>query len=416
MATATAPVREPVVARAQARVSSGSVDFFRVAYGLIGAAIALRFLAKGWVESLLLAPRLHLTYPGFDWVAPAPGVLSYVHLLAMAACGLAIAFGYRTKVALGGFLFLFAWIELIDASLYLNHYWLVTLIGVLLLALPSPNDGTIETWVVWALRAQVAVVYVFAGLGKLNTDWLLHAQPLSVWLSVRTDRPIVGPFLDLHWVATMASLASAFFDLTIVGWLSWKRSRPFAYAAVVIFHIGTAMLFQIGLFPWMMIALTPIFFAPNWPRRATWDVPSNISRPSNTSWRGWAVGALVVVNLVVPLRHYWEPGDVRWNEAGYYGSFRVMLTEKTGFVRFHLTDPASGETWEVDPAEYFEPWQVSQLNTRRDLLVTAAHLIAREAGGNVEVRADAWVSFDGRPREPFVPADVDLARAPRRIR
>jgi hypothetical protein len=36
---------------------------------------------------------------------------------------------------------------------------------------------------------------------------------------------------------------------------------------VVVFHVLTSVLFPIGIFPWLMIALTPIFFDPSWPRR-----------------------------------------------------------------------------------------------------------------------------------------------------
>ena len=35
---------------------------------------------------------------------------------------------------------------------------------------------------VWLVRAQVGIVYVFVGLAKLNADWLLHGDPLRMWL------------------------------------------------------------------------------------------------------------------------------------------------------------------------------------------------------------------------------------------
>ena len=116
-------------------------------------------------------------------------------------------------------------------------------------------------------EAQLGLVYVFAGLAKLNDDWLFHALPLGLWLPAHTGLPLVGPFLDVAVVAFAASWAGALFDLTIVGWLSWSRTRPFAYAAVVVFHGITAVLFPIGMFPWIMIASTLIFFGYDWPDR-----------------------------------------------------------------------------------------------------------------------------------------------------
>ena len=42
---------------------------------------------------------------------------------------LALALGWRTRLAPLAFLVAFAWIELIDATTYLNHYWFVTLLA-----------------------------------------------------------------------------------------------------------------------------------------------------------------------------------------------------------------------------------------------------------------------------------------------
>ena len=41
-------------------------------------------------------------------------------------------------------------------------------------------------------------------------------------------------------------------DTTIVLWLSWRRTRPFAYAVLLVFHFFTHVFFDIGLFPLIM--------------------------------------------------------------------------------------------------------------------------------------------------------------------
>ncbi len=61
--------------------------------------------------------------------------------------------------------------------------------------------------------------------------------------------------------------AGAGFDLTIVAWMLWGRSRPLAFAVLIVFHLITGQLFMIGVFPYMMIAASLIFFSPEWPRR-----------------------------------------------------------------------------------------------------------------------------------------------------
>ena len=125
--------------------------------------------------------------------------------------------------------------------------------------------------------------------------------------------------------------------------------------------------------------------------------------------------ALVVVlaQFATPLRHWAYPGNVRWNDEGYRFSWRVMLTEKTGHVRFRVTLPALGETRLVYPEDYLTPLQTERMAYQPDMILATVRLIAhdfRSLDDAVEVRADAFVSFNGRPVARFVDPAVDLAR------
>lgn len=426
-------------------VAADSVAVFRIGFGLVAVYSSVRFLAKGWVDLLYLAPEHHLTYPGFGWVQPWPSPWMHLHVVVLALLGGCIALGYHHRLAAALFVIGFAYAELIDAALYLNHYWFVTLAGLLLVLLPVHHRWSLDArqgrvraarfvpaGVVWALRAQLGVVYLFAGLAKLNGDWLFRAQPMRLWLADRTHIPIVGHILDEPLLAYGASWAGAFFDLTIVGWLLWPRSRPWAYAAVVGFHLITGALFQIGVFPWVMIVGTLVFFAPDWPSRLCSDHRARLlggpGRRGSASPGGgrsaevskpvvWALVVLVLVQLVLPLRHYAYPGNVRWTEEGYYGAWRVMVTEKAGYAQYWITDPATGRTWLVHPSLVLTDWQAEQADVRPDLIHATAHLLAQhyrnQGWGEVEVRADVWVSMNGRPHRRMVDPTVDLAALPR---
>ena len=205
----------------------------------------------------------------------------YLHFALLGLASLGVALGYRYRLSIAAFFLLFTYVELIDKTTYLNHYYWVSLVSLLMIFMPlnrtaaldarrkpaSGRDHTLPAWVVWTLRAQVGVVYLFAGIAKLNPDWLLHAQPLRIWLYNSGDLLLVGPLLKEAWVAYAMSWAGAAFDLTIVGWLLWRRSRPIAYVVLVVFHLLTWLLFPIGMFPWIMSAGALIFFAPDWPQR-----------------------------------------------------------------------------------------------------------------------------------------------------
>ena len=403
-------------------------------FGLVATYGSLRFLAKGWVDALYLAPANHLTYAGFEWVRPLPAPWMHLHMGLLALLGLCIAAGYRYRLAVVAFVVGFAYVELIDAALYLNHYWYVTLAAAALAVLPLHRhcsldaragrvaaSATVPAGVLWVLRGQIAVVYLFAGIAKLNADWLFEALPLRLWLADNADLALIGPLLAMPWVAYAASWAGALFDCTIVAWLAWRRSRPLAYLAVVGFHVLTGMLFQIGIFPVVMIGATLVFFAPDWPRRLLRRRRAGTGLPetpapavSGRRWR-WALGALAILALVqvaIPLRHLAYPGNVRWTEEGYYLSWRVMITEKAGHVDYRVRD-ATGAEWQVGPELVLTDWQTSQATIRPDLIVATAHLIAdhywADGRGQVEVRADAFASFNGRPHQRMVDPTVDLA-------
>ncbi|MEM8705110.1 MAG: HTTM domain-containing protein [Actinomycetota bacterium] len=434
MLTATAaaePRLDRLRAAAASPVASDSVAFFRVAYGLVGVLVVVRMLAYGWVERLYLAPRNHLTFAGFGWVEPLPGAWMYVHVVGLGVAAAAIALGVRSRAATVVFVVSLAYLELIEATLYLNHYWFLLLAGVVVIVAPVHGRFSLDVhrgrrnpvsevprMIVWAFRAQLGVVYVFAGLAKLNPDWLFNAQPLSLWFDDRTHLPVIGGLLGWTATAYLASWAGAAFDLTVVAGLSHRRTRPFAYAAVVGFHTATGVLFQIGVFPVVMILGTLVFFAPDWPRRLGVRAPRS-SRPM-PAVRGsmlTLLGLFAVMQVLLPLRHYAEPGNVRWNEDGYYLAWRVMLSEKTGFGTFTVTDPETGRSWEVAPDVVLEDWQVAGAMIRPDLVHATALLIEAEErdrlGHDVEVRAEVLVAMNGRPARSMIDPTIDLTAVER---
>ena len=277
------------VAEAGSRpVSAQSAAAFRIAFGALALAAVVRFAARGWIDDLYVAPEHHFTYAGLWWVRPWPdwGMQAHFALMGLAAAG--VALGYRYRLSVAAFFLIFTYAELLDRTTYLNHYYLVSLLSLLMIFMPlhrawsldarrrPPAEGaTVPAWVIWTLRAQLGAVYLFAGAAKLNPDWLFHAQPLRIWLSnAAPDAPLIGALLRETWTAYAMSWAGAAFDLAIVGLLLWRRSRLWAYAVLAAFHVLTGLLFPaIGMFPWMMIAFALVFFPPDWPRRLLLSKP-----------------------------------------------------------------------------------------------------------------------------------------------
>lgn len=410
---------------------------FRALFGLVMLGATARYLTSGWAEVFYVERTFHFTYWGLSWVRPLPGpwMLGCFVMLAIASACIALGLFYRAATVT--FFVLFSYVHLLDVSNYLNHYYLVNLLALILCVLPlhraysidawirpSLRAATLPAWMTWLLRFQVGVVYFFAGLAKLQPDWLLHGQPLGIWLSGRSDLPIVGPFLDEHAVALAMSWAGFLYDTTIVGWLSWRRSRPFAYAVVCTFHLFTHVLFNIGIFPFVMTIAATVFFDPAWPRwlvaklrRAPLAPP-----PSESSLPRWRLGALGVsalaawalVHVAMPLRTHLYGGDVLWHEQGMRWSWRVMVREKNGTVMYRVRMDGDPRERRVSPSRYLDFHQSTELVGQPDLILQLAHRIGDdlEAAGHtgVEVRADAWVSLNGRPSARLIDPEVDLAR------
>ncbi|HKY16822.1 MAG TPA: HTTM domain-containing protein [Microthrixaceae bacterium] len=410
-------------------VSSQSVAALRVALGLVVAWSMLRYLGRGWVTTQLTDPEFHVTYPGLSWVRPLPAPWMQLVPIVVAVAAVSLACGRRQRLSAAVALVGFCWIELIDASTYLNHYELVTLLLAWAVVLPMSQASTVPSWVVWTLRAQLAVVYVFAGLAKLSTDWLVDAEPLRTWLAARTDMPVLGPIVATTPAAYVASWAGAVFDLAIVPLLCIRRTRPWAYGAVVVFHLVTWRLFPpIGVFPIAMILLTPIFFEPDWPTRVArrLRLPSGSLREFRPQGAGSAqrtgrmrpaapvaLACVAIVQVVVPMRHLAVGNDVRWDDQHYRWSWRVMVTERAGVATFEVVDPATGDREIVVPDDELPAHQVRYVSSRPEALRQFAVFLAdraeRETGDRPAVHARAWVSVNGHRRALIVDPSVDLA-------
>jgi vitamin K-dependent gamma-carboxylase len=429
--TSTAPLHR-LRAAAGVMVPGHSVAVVRMCFGAVIVISATRILARGWVEQLWVDPAMLLGWPGMQVTAPPAPALRAV-VVGIGLCGVAIAAGVATRVAAGAFLLGFGYLELLDRTTYLNHYWAITLLAVLLVALPADGVPTvtrrrvargIPAWTLWLLRGQVATVYVFAAIAKIDADWLLRGEPLTTWLAARTDLPLVGPLLGLPGAGLIASWAGLLFDLTIVGWLWWRPTRLVAMIAVMAFHAGTWLLFpQIGVFPLLMVGLATLWLPPAWPVAALRRVGVTTSQPSPLrdvrAVPGTvlaAAGVWMLVQIALPLRHVAIPGDVQWTEEAGRFSWRVMAEEKVGWARFELTDPSTGTSDTVNISDVLTPNQAHVAAIRPDLLHQVAHLLADQretrTGIRPRVRVDAWVTWNGRPHAPLVDPTVDLAAQP----
>ncbi len=414
------------------RVDIASVVVFRVAFGLLMVWEVWRYWSRGWIESLYTAPALHFPYPGFSWIGPWPGPGMEVHfaVLALLALGIALGAAYRACCVL--FFFGFAYVFLLEQARYLNHFYLIGLLSLLLAFVPAHRSFSVDArlrptlasdqipaWSLDLLRTQLAIVYLFAAIAKVNGDWL-HGWPLRIWLSERAETSWLGPLLELPLTALVASYTGFLFDLLVVPLLLWKPTRRYAFGGAVLFHLGNGYLFQIGIFPFLAIAATTLFLDPAWPRRflARRGGEARIETPPPKALRfawGWAGVAAIFfsLQLALPLRHGLYPGPVAWTEEGHAFSWRMKLRDKEGRCRFWVRDESTGETWWVDPRRHVAGWQYRRLCGNPAMI---RHFVAYLAGtlrntkpnARPAVGVDTRVSLNGRPPRRLLDPDANL--------
>ena len=234
---------------------------------------------------------------------------------------------------------------------------------------------------------------------------------------------MLGRLFVQPWAGLVFSWCGALFDLSIVPLLLWRVTRAPAYLVLVIFHVLTALLFHIGMFPWIMIVSTTVFWDPSWPRAllarlrgrgsaAPLAGVDGVAGAPLSSGARWAAAAYAAVQVLLPLRSALYPGNTLWTEEGFRFSWKVMLIEKAGDLEFNVRD-GEGRTYLVSEHDYLTPFQARMTATQPDMILELAHFVARdfEARGHRSVRvyADSQVSFNGRFRQRMIDPTVDLA-------
>jgi vitamin K-dependent gamma-carboxylase len=421
-----------------APVDIASLVFFRIAFGLLMIWHVSWYFSDHRIARFWLEPRFLFKYYGFAWVHPWPGNGLYIHWAVVGLLALFIAAGFLYRASAALFCLGYTYAFLLDEALWVNHRYLICLFSFLLVFVPANRALSIDAWLnpkirsettpawaLWLLRTQMAVVYFYAGIAKIMPDWL-HGEPMRVWLARDTQFPIIGRFFREEWTVYSLSYAALFFDLFIVAFLFWRRTRVAAFCAAVAFHLLNYRLFYIGVFPWLAIAGTTLFLSPTWPRRVVAIFGVKRAQGSVAEMQPPPPGRqrlvltlvllYIAIQIVVPLRPFLSGGGIEWIQAEHRFTWRMMLTSKWQQINFYVTDPNSRSRRSADqvrPEDYLTPWQVDRMQWRPDMLLQFAHYIARimpQAGPKpLRVEARVLIALNGRKPRLFIDQNVDLA-------
>lgn len=412
------------------KVSAAPLVSFRLIFGALMVFSAIRFMYLGWIEDHFTDPLFHFKYYGFSWVKSASRVTLYaIHILMiLSAIGIMFLQGIAYRIAAVVLFLSFTYTELIDLTYYLNHYYFVSLICFLLIFMPSTvspfanlKEAQIRRSSIFILKSQIAILYVYAGLAKINYDWLIEALPLKIWLPANDNIFLLGPLFAWKYSPYIFSWAGMLYDTFIVLFLVYTPTRIWAYLTVIIFHSLTGILFQIGVFPLVMIGIASIFFSDAWHVKFVrffvkekTPVRTQISPSSNYTLFNYLILGYLVFQVLFPWRYLLYPGNLFWTEEGYRFSWRVMLMEKAGTATFYVKDTKTGREGIVNNAEFLNPHQEKQMAMQPDMILQFAHFLGKhyQAQGVYEpkVRAEVYVTLNAKPSKLLVDPSVDLMK------
>lgn len=413
-----------------AKVSAAPIISFRLIFGALMVFSAARFMWLGWIEDHYLDPVFHFKYWGFEWVAPLSREALYaVHfLMILSAAGIMFLHGAAYRLAAVLLFLTFTYTELIDLTYYLNHYYFVSLVCLLLIFMPariSPffdlEGQQVKRSATFVLKAQVAILYVYAGLAKINYDWLIEALPLKIWVPANDKLPLIGPVFTWEATPYLFSWFGMLYDTFIVFFLLYRPTRLWAYATVVVFHALTGLMFQIGVFPLVMMGMALLFFSDEWHAKfVRLLIRPKAPKPlaARPQLRGkalnYALIAYLSFQLLFPWRYLLYPGNLFWTEEGYRFSWRVMLMEKAGTATFYVKDTQTGREGIVDNREFLNPHQEKQMAMQPDMILQFAHFLGQHYAAQgvyqPEVRAEVYVTLNARPSRLLIDPQRDLMK------
>lgn len=411
------------------KIDNIQLVIFRMCYGLLVAAECYGAIATGWVKRTLIAPKFTFNFIGFEWLQPLPGSGMYIYFAVMGTLGLLITVGYKYKWSALSFAILWTGVYLMQKTSYNNHYYLLMLLAYIMAFLPAAKNHSLDAklqpeikkdwmhnWCRWLIIIQLFIVYTYASIAKLYGDWL-DFSIIELLMSSKKDYVLVGQFLQQPWVHKCIAFFGIAFDLLIVPALLWKPTRKFAFAAGIFFHLFNSFVFQIGIFPYLSLAFCLFFFEPKsirklFLRAAPAMLPATSTLPKNHTLINLAIGSYLLIQVLLPIRHHFIPGDVLWTEEGHRLSWRMMLRSRAGIIKFRVVNKETKKTTFINLNDYLTNKQKRKVACYPDFAWQFAQHLKKEfaaKGEEISVFVSSRAKVNRGEYATFIDPKVDLA-------
>ena len=411
------------------QIDNSALIIFRMAFGLLIFLESVGAIFTGWVSRNMIQPKFTFSFIGFEWIQPLPGNWMYVFYCVMGLFGLLVMVGYKYRMSMIAFTLMWSATYLMQKSSYNNHYYLLMLLSAIMVFLPANRylsidaklDPTIKKtampqWCSLVFIFQMFIVYTYASIAKMYPDWL-NTSVMEVILKGKKDYLIVGDLLQQKWMHYFISYGGLLFDGLIIPLLLFKPTRKWAFFVSLFFHLFNSAVFQVGIFPYLSIAFALFFFEPITIRnlflkKKPFYNSEEIIEPKYKNLFLTVFIIYFVIQIGLPLRHWFFKDDVLWTEEGHRLSWRMMLRSKSGSTSFQVVDAKTNVVITIKLDDYLTINQQRTVTTKPDAIWQFAQYLKKEfatKGFDVKVYVNANVRVNNNKLQRLVDPEVDLA-------
>jgi len=415
------------------RTDNAPLIIFRILLGLLMAWHCISHIFDKTVYRLYVRPKVTFTFIGMEWLQPLPGNGMYIYHWVMGALAICVIFGLWYRYTMGIFTVMWAGLYFMQKTVYNNHHYLLLLLFIIMLLLPANayasvdsrinpkiSQRTMPVWFIWIFVLQITIVYFFASVAKFYPDWMNGRFPGLILTRFR-NTPISGLTNDPGFHVFIA-WGGILFDMFIVPLLLYKRTRNIGALLSVGFHFFNWVMLTIGIFPFLSLSYLVFFYPPDKIRALflrkklpLTEDELNVRDERSKSLLYYFFIPYFIIQLVLPVRHYFIKGDVLWTEEGHFLSWRMMLKNKKGTAIFVVKDRKTGESSLYDLSKLLTKLQIRSMATKPSMIWQTAQFIKKEyaaKGHDVEIYVTAKSSVNKRPYRLLIDPETDLAHTP----
>ena len=411
------------------QIDNSALIVFRIFFGLLIFLESIGAIITGWVNRILVTPEFTFTFIGFEWLQPLPEQWMYVYYVVMGVFGIFVMLGYKYRLSVIAFTLMWTVTYLMQKSSYNNHYYLLILLSGIMVFMPANRYFSVDAkrkpeiikysmprWCSLVFILQMGIVYTYASIAKMYPDWL-DTTVVEILMKTKQDYYLIGDVLQEQWVHYVIAYFGIIFDLIIVPLLLFKSTRKYAFFGAVFFHLFNSIIFQVGVFPYMSLALMVFFFEPKTIRNIFLKKKKLYKESEVLVFKKNAyVGLLLLmyfsIQLLLPLRHWAVKDNVLWTEEGHRMSWRMMLRTKSGTVNYKVVDKANGKIIPIQLDAYLTKKQKNGASTKPDVIWQFSQYLRRlfkDNGIDIAVYVNCKIRVNGKPFKPLIDPNVDLA-------